>query len=144
MKYHTLFFSKLRKISQNLSSAAVVIGVLRVNPYKPNVHLLCMLFCCLVIIHKINFLYQFFLGYEYPMNKTSGLIWFQTVCKGYQQTMLVGKYLRPWESFISPLLLFTPKGSIDLPSICLPVCPSVCPLKSNSKTIQASLMKLGM
>ena len=31
MKYQTLFFSKLRKMSQNLSSAAVVIGVLRVN-----------------------------------------------------------------------------------------------------------------
>ena len=31
MKYHTLFFQKLGKISQNLSSAAVVIGSLRVN-----------------------------------------------------------------------------------------------------------------
>ena len=31
MKYHTLFFLKLGKMSQNLSSAAVVIGVLRVN-----------------------------------------------------------------------------------------------------------------
>ena len=32
MKYHTLFFfGKLGKISQNLSSAAVVIGALRVN-----------------------------------------------------------------------------------------------------------------
>ena len=31
MKYHTLFFHKLGKISQNLSSAAVVIGALRVN-----------------------------------------------------------------------------------------------------------------
>ena len=30
MKYHTLFFRKLGKISQNLSSAAVVIGALRV------------------------------------------------------------------------------------------------------------------
>ena len=28
MKYHTLFFSKLEKMSQNLSSAAVVIGAL--------------------------------------------------------------------------------------------------------------------
>ena len=31
MKYHTLFFRKLGKISENLSSAAVVIGILRVN-----------------------------------------------------------------------------------------------------------------
>ena len=31
MKYHTLFFQKLGKISQNLSSAAVVIGALEVN-----------------------------------------------------------------------------------------------------------------
>ena len=31
MKYHTLFFRKLGKMSQNLSSAAVVVGALRVN-----------------------------------------------------------------------------------------------------------------
>ena len=31
MKHHALFFKKLRKMSQNLSSAAVVIGALRVN-----------------------------------------------------------------------------------------------------------------
>ena len=31
MKYYTLFFLKLGKMSQNLSSAAVVIGTLRVN-----------------------------------------------------------------------------------------------------------------
>ena len=31
MKYHTLFFQKLGKMSQNLSSAAVVIGTLRVK-----------------------------------------------------------------------------------------------------------------
>ena len=33
MKYHTLFFWKLEKMSQNLLSAAVVIGALRVNEY---------------------------------------------------------------------------------------------------------------
>ena len=33
MNYHTLSFPKLRKMSQNLSSAAVVIGVLRVNAF---------------------------------------------------------------------------------------------------------------
>ena len=31
MKYHTLFFRKLRKMLQNVSSAAVVIDALRVN-----------------------------------------------------------------------------------------------------------------
>ena len=31
MKYHTLFFFELGKMSQNLSSAAVVIGALRVS-----------------------------------------------------------------------------------------------------------------
>ena len=36
MKNHTLFFRKLGKMSENLSSAAVtvVIGALRVNQYK--------------------------------------------------------------------------------------------------------------
>ena len=31
MKYHTLFFQKLGKMSQNLLSAAVVIGALRLT-----------------------------------------------------------------------------------------------------------------
>ena len=31
MKYHTLFFRKLEKISQSVLSAAVVIGALRAN-----------------------------------------------------------------------------------------------------------------
>ena len=31
MKYHTLFLLKIRKMLQNLSSATVVIGALRVN-----------------------------------------------------------------------------------------------------------------
>ena len=31
MKYHTLFFRKQKKMSQNVSSAAVVIGALRVT-----------------------------------------------------------------------------------------------------------------
>ena len=34
MKYHTLFFQKLGKISHKLSSAAVVIGALRVKRAK--------------------------------------------------------------------------------------------------------------
>ena len=34
MDYHTLFFGKLEKMLQNLSSAAVVIGALRVKMYK--------------------------------------------------------------------------------------------------------------
>ena len=44
MKYHTLFFRKLGKMSQNLSSAAVVIGALRVkseiSPYAQQRYLL--------------------------------------------------------------------------------------------------------
>ena len=31
MKYHTLFFGRLGKMSQNLSSTTVMIGALRVN-----------------------------------------------------------------------------------------------------------------
>ena len=34
MKYHTLFFRELGKMLENLLSAAVVIGALRVNVFK--------------------------------------------------------------------------------------------------------------
>ena len=34
MRNHTLFFQTLRKMSQNVSSAAVVIGALRVKPFS--------------------------------------------------------------------------------------------------------------
>ena len=34
VKYHTLFFQKLGKTSSNLSSAAIVIGALRVKTLK--------------------------------------------------------------------------------------------------------------
>ena len=34
MKYHTLFFKKLEKMSPNLSSAAIVIGAFRVKYFK--------------------------------------------------------------------------------------------------------------
>ena len=34
MKYYTLFFFKIKKDVASLSRAAVVIGALRVNPYK--------------------------------------------------------------------------------------------------------------
>ena len=43
MKYHTLFVKKLGNVSQNLSSAAVVIGALRVNIIKLFGH--CMDMC---------------------------------------------------------------------------------------------------
>ena len=33
MKYHTLFFQKLRDMSQKMLSVAVMIGTLRVNPF---------------------------------------------------------------------------------------------------------------
>ena len=36
MKYHTLFFSKIGKISKKLSSATVVIGALRDNTLYSN------------------------------------------------------------------------------------------------------------
>ena len=43
MKYHTLFFSKIEKDVQNLSSAAVVIGALRVrSPFLKKVIILKM------------------------------------------------------------------------------------------------------
>ena len=41
MKYHTLSFRKLGKMSQNLSSAAVVIGALRVKCSHFSFHNLC-------------------------------------------------------------------------------------------------------
>ena len=63
-------------------------------------------------------------------------------------------------TFISPLPVFTPEGTIGLPSVrpsvrpsvsqsvCLSVRSSVCPLKSGSfdnlKTIEARRMKLGI
>ena len=39
MKYHTLFWGKIGKTSQNLSSVAVVIGSLRVNMSLLNVYI---------------------------------------------------------------------------------------------------------
>ena len=63
-----------------------------------------MLFCCLLIFfkssfEKINFYENFFQEYSQSVKQfgsrsarlVSGLIWVQTVCKGYQQTALVGK-----------------------------------------------------
>ena len=41
MKYHTLFFRKLGKMSQNVSSAAVVIGALKVKVQQPVISLDC-------------------------------------------------------------------------------------------------------
>ena len=40
MKYHALFLSKIGKISQNLSSAAVVIGALRIKDKNKNLTLM--------------------------------------------------------------------------------------------------------
>ena len=58
MKYHTLFFRKLGKMSQNLSSAAVVIGALRVNEFS------C--FACFVLLPLLK-VYQAMIA-----NKTNG------------------------------------------------------------------------
>ena len=41
MLYHTLFLSKTWKMSQNLSSAAIVIGALRVNHNKVIIPTVC-------------------------------------------------------------------------------------------------------
>ena len=58
--------------------------------------------CCLLIFFKINFLEKFLSGIpsecqtvwiQIRPHDLSGLIWIQAVCKGYQQTTLVGKEL---------------------------------------------------
>ena len=73
MKYHTLFFRKLGKMSSNLSSTAVVIGALRVKTLKGKLtkvklenvttaksdnplhaRLFCMLFCHQIFQHIIS------------------------------------------------------------------------------------------
>ena len=49
MEYHTLFLSKIRKkMSQNLSSAAVVIGALRVKETYPSLYTdtFCIIMLC--------------------------------------------------------------------------------------------------
>ena len=55
MKYHSSFFQKLRKMSQNVSSAAVVIGVLRVSRYQANYTYWCEKTLRLQMKHKIKF-----------------------------------------------------------------------------------------
>ena len=74
MKYHALLLRKSGKISQNLSSAAVVIGALSVS----------MLFC-----HLLNFFQNYFFkgsfrntimvfnSLDQDQNSLSGLIWVQ-------------------------------------------------------------------
>ena len=54
MKYHSSFFQKLRKMSQNVSSAAVVIGALRVSRYKVNYTNWCEKTLRLQMKHKIK------------------------------------------------------------------------------------------
>ena len=63
----------------------------------------CMLFCRLLIFFKIYFFDKFFQEYHQSGEQfgsrssptepdvLSGLIWVQSVCKGYQLTKLVGK-----------------------------------------------------
>ena len=49
MKHHTLFFQKLGKTSQNLSSAALVIGALRVKEafvHGISIKMSCAGSCC--------------------------------------------------------------------------------------------------
>ena len=63
-----------------------------------------MLFCCPLVYFKINILKKNPLGNNISVSNIldpdlrpdilSGLIWVQTVCKGYEQTTLVGKELK--------------------------------------------------
>ena len=62
MKYHTLFFSKIGKDVANLSSAAVVIGTLRVNSLHAGKFF--TLFCHLLVFFKINLFQKFFQEYH--------------------------------------------------------------------------------
>ena len=50
MKYYTLFFRNLRKMLQNLSSAAVVIGALRVDYISGYFDVSCILLFRLLLI----------------------------------------------------------------------------------------------
>ena len=54
-----------------------------------------MIICRLLNFFKINFFEKFFQEYHQSVNQfesiVSGLIWVQTVCKGYQQMTLAGK-----------------------------------------------------
>ena len=60
----------------------------------------CMLFCHLLFFFKINFSGKILFGIpsecqtiwiQVKPDNLSGLIWVQTVCKGYQQMTLIGK-----------------------------------------------------
>ena len=51
MKYHTLFLSKTRKDVANVSSAAVVIGALRVN--GTNSDIICQSTCRLIVVFTV-------------------------------------------------------------------------------------------
>ena len=63
MKYHTLFYFRIKKMSQNLLSAAVVIGTLTVNfekrqqqkPEKLPSKQRQSDFCCLLIFSRLTF-----------------------------------------------------------------------------------------
>ena len=102
------FFQNLRKMPQNLSSAAVVIGASRVNhfaqificcTFHAIVHTLygnCFILLCRQQIFFQNQLFRNILSgipsqcqtdwFQTRPNILSGLIWDQSVCKSYQQT----------------------------------------------------------
>ena len=73
MKYHTLFLLKLGKMSQNLLSAAVVIGALRVNVRVFGSIFNGLISCRGEVASR---------GCESVIRFGS---WIQTVCEGYQQ-----------------------------------------------------------
>ena len=78
MKYHSLFLWKIGKDVTNLSSAAVVIGALRVN-YLHAGYFNWQPFCHLQIFSLLYFFF-FFGKYIQDYHILSGLIWVQTVC----------------------------------------------------------------
>ena len=86
MKYHALFFRKSRKMLQNLSSAAVVIGALRVKPknrfnkqwHRASVSMHWLICSYVLFIYDINMFYHMGLYARKPVFRGSGTTQAQT------------------------------------------------------------------
>ena len=100
MKYHALFviFEKSANLLQ------IIEGALRVNNNHKFTSIICLTLCLMhLLIFFQNQLSQKILSgmpsecqtvcIQIRLNVLLGRIWFQTVCKSYQQTTLVGKEL---------------------------------------------------
>ena len=90
------FFRKFEKISQKLSSAAVVVGALRVNSL-PTGSFCTFLSSADFFQNQLFFKNSFSNSIRVSISLIQirpdilpGLIWVQTICKGHQQTTLVG------------------------------------------------------